>query len=78
MTPPDAFDATGSVTIRLDFDLGNTSVRVGEYELSGGDAMSQAGVIDRVIQQILAGWPRTAYAGEIRRIVRATLCETRT
>jgi hypothetical protein len=73
--PSDEFDAAGSVTIHLDFDVGRTSVRMGKYELTGGDAMAQAAVVDRVIKQILAGWPRTAYASEIRRLVRVALCE---
>jgi hypothetical protein len=50
-------------------------VTMGKFELTGDDAMAQAAVVGRVIKQILAGWPRTAYAGEIRRLVRATLCE---
>jgi len=60
----------------LDFDVGTTSVRMGRYQLTGGDAMAQAAVVDRLIKQILAGWPRTAYAGEIRRLVRVALCES--
>ena len=72
---PDEFDATGSVTIHLDFDVGRTSVRMGKYELTGGDAMAMASVIYKVIRQILAAWPRTAYASEIRRLVRVALCE---
>ena len=76
MPPPDEFDAAATVSIDLNLDIGRTSVRIGKFELSGGDSMAQAAVIQRVIQQILAGWPRTAYAGEIRRLVRATLCES--
>lgn len=44
-------------------------MRIGEYALTGGDAVAQGAVIDRVIRQILAGWPRTAFSGEIRRVV---------
>jgi len=76
MSPPDEFNGAGSVTIHFDFDLGRTSLRMGKYELTGGDAMAMASVIDKVIKQILAGWPRTAFAGEIRKVVRATLCES--
>ena len=64
----DEFDGTGSVTIHLDFDVGRTSVRMGKYELTGGDARAMASVIDSAIKQIISGWPRTAYAGEIRRL----------
>jgi len=74
--PSEEFEASASVRIDLDLDIGRTSVRMGKYELTGGDAMAMASVIDKVIKQILAGWPRTAFAGEIRKVVRATLCES--
>jgi hypothetical protein len=76
MPPLDEFDGTGSISIDLNFDVGRTSVRMAKFQLSGGDSMAQTAVIDRVIKQILAGWPRTAYAGEIRRLVRVALCES--
>jgi hypothetical protein len=45
MPPPsDEFDPTGSVTIHLDFDVGRTSVRMGKYELTCGDAMAVTGL----------------------------------
>ena len=55
MSPPDEFDGAGSISIDLNFYVGRTSVRMAKFQLSGGDSMAQAAVIDRVIKQISAG-----------------------
>ena len=64
-----------SPTVSISLNLGRSSYRVGTYAVSGGDAMAQADVIDKIVREILARWPNVVYSDQIENFVTKGECQ---
>jgi hypothetical protein len=53
-------------SVSISLHLGRTSISIGTYEVTGGDAEAMAAAIDKATQLILRYWPKIVYSQQIR------------